>query len=256
MNTAGISDINKAYYDRLYAHSSPLAFKLHRFCSFDQKLKARPNLRVLSQYFDKISTPGRDAGLLDYGFGWGSLLSMIPGNISLYGYELSQEATRIVGKTFGRRSFKIVSINNGRIEPGGFDFAVCSHVLEHCEDDLRVIAMLVESLKPGGILLINVPINEFVTDPHHCRKYSPEDLQRKAEAAGLSTLSLIQTGRCDRILYSDNRDYPAKTLIRAIRFVMAVMPYWFTTLIEDMFIKSETCYQCIYTGRKAESVSR
>jgi 2-polyprenyl-3-methyl-5-hydroxy-6-metoxy-1,4-benzoquinol methylase len=40
---------------------------------------------------------------------------------------------------------------------GGADCVVCSHVLEHVHQPLRLLQLLVESLKPDGVLLLSAP---------------------------------------------------------------------------------------------------
>jgi len=44
-------------------------------------------------------------------------------------------------------------------ESESFDAVLCIHVLEHIEDDRRAIAELFRVLRPGGIAIINVPLN-------------------------------------------------------------------------------------------------
>ena len=65
-----------------------------------------------------------------------------------------------------------------------FDLAVCSHVLEHIEDDSAAIAQIYRVLKKGGTALIQVPIGYYDDPPgkrtvefeerrfhEHCRSY-------------------------------------------------------------------------------------
>lgn len=46
----------------------------------------------------------------------------------------------------------------GRYPDGSFDVLICSHVLEHVEDDRRAIAELHRALRPGGWGLVMVPV--------------------------------------------------------------------------------------------------
>lgn len=41
---------------------------------------------------------------------------------------------------------------------GAFDAILCSEVLEHCEDDDGVIAEFARVMRPGGVLVITVPV--------------------------------------------------------------------------------------------------
>jgi SAM-dependent methyltransferase len=66
-----------------------------------------------------------------------------------------------------------------------FDAAICSHVLEHVQEDDQAIAELYRVLRPGGLLLVLVPWDESaettredfsVTDPsERLRLYGQED---------------------------------------------------------------------------------
>ena len=87
-----------------------------------------------------------------------------------------------------------------------FDLIVCSHVLEHIEDDSAAIAQIYRVLKKDGAALIHVPIG-YHDDPsgkrtaefgqrrfyHHCRSYG-WDFKEKLEKAAF---------RVDIIRYTD-----------------------------------------------------
>ncbi|MDX1482836.1 MAG: methyltransferase domain-containing protein [Alphaproteobacteria bacterium] len=47
-----------------------------------------------------------------------------------------------------------------------FDAMLCSHVLEHIEDDTAAIAEIHRILKPGGIALINVPLDPGLAETY------------------------------------------------------------------------------------------
>ena len=72
-----------------------------------------------------------------------------------------------------------------------FDVAGAFDVIEHIDDDRRVLQQMYTSLRPGGGLLITVPqhpwlwreIDEF---SHHKRRYTREELRGKTEGAGFT----------------------------------------------------------------------
>jgi SAM-dependent methyltransferase len=71
-----------------------------------------------------------------------------------------------------------------------FDAIVAVNVVEHIQDDHRLIAALTALLKPGGKLLIYVPACPFAygsldRELGHYRRYTPESLTALLAGAGL-----------------------------------------------------------------------
>jgi SAM-dependent methyltransferase len=76
-----------------------------------------------------------------------------------------------------------------------FDAIGAFDVLEHIDDDERVLREIAKALRPGGGLLITVPQHQFLwseTDEtaHHVRRYSSTELQKKTEEAGFQVLRI------------------------------------------------------------------
>lgn len=86
-------------------------------------------------------------------------------------------------------------------DDASFDAAICSHVLEHVEDDRAAMDELARVLRPGGWLAVMVPIDlnrthtyedDSITDPDkrerafwqhdHVRLYAPDIAERLQEA--------------------------------------------------------------------------
>jgi len=70
------------------------------------------------------------------------------------------------------------------------DVLVMLNVLEHIEDDVHALRKVFNLLKPGGILVVEVPAGPALYDSydaelHHFRRYSATDLSQKLTAAGL-----------------------------------------------------------------------
>ena len=68
---------------------------------------------------------------------------------------------------------------------GAFD------VLEHIEDDERVLTQIYQALVPGGTVILTVPQHSWLWSrqdelAHHARRYNAADLQKKVETAGFS----------------------------------------------------------------------
>lgn len=71
----------------------------------------------------------------------------------------------------------IIDLTNMTIyEDNSFDFFLCSHVLEHVEDDTRALGELYRILKPGGKGIAMVPINLGLSEDHEDpTKATPEE---------------------------------------------------------------------------------
>jgi len=101
-----------------------------------------------------------------------------------------KEARRRLGKTAGV-SFQKVNLDRPlaalkRFQP---DTIVCVNVLEHIEDDRRVLAQCLRLLPPGGKLLLFVPAFQFLYGSMdksygHFRRYSRPELEQKVARAG------------------------------------------------------------------------
>ncbi|MBK9533049.1 MAG: class I SAM-dependent methyltransferase [Chitinophagaceae bacterium] len=60
-----------------------------------------------------------------------------------------------------------------------FDVFVCSHILEHVDDDIKAMKELYRILKPGGWGIAMVPIIESVTETHEDPSIKEENLRLK-----------------------------------------------------------------------------
>jgi SAM-dependent methyltransferase len=97
------------------------------------------------------------AAILDVGVGLARILSRFPG-LRRFGMDISWGYLK-VARTKG------VEVCYSRIEdmpyrPDTFDVLVCTDVLEHVLDLNLCCRKLIEVVKPGGVLIIRVPVHE------------------------------------------------------------------------------------------------
>lgn len=83
-------------------------------------------------------------------------------------------------------------------KPGSLDAVLLAEVLEHIQDSLNLIRAIREVLRPGGILSLVVPNDDFFYlarlltlkfkeacyDSGHVRKWSPRDVKKLLESEG------------------------------------------------------------------------
>jgi SAM-dependent methyltransferase len=68
-----------------------------------------------------------------------------------------------------------------------FDGAICSEVLEHVADDVRVIREIARIVKPGGTVIVTVPFSfRYHPDPADFRRYTPVGLRALLEREGFT----------------------------------------------------------------------
>ena len=59
-------------------------------------------------------------------------------------------------------------------EDSSFDIILCSHVLEHIEDDRKAMSELFRILKPAGFAIVMVPVHMYLTDDFENSEYETE----------------------------------------------------------------------------------
>jgi len=101
----------------------------------------------------------------------------------------------------GRISFKKIDL----LDPGldeDFDMAICIDVLEHIEEDSKVIRNIRKLLKPGGIFILHSPSHyseedagedESFVGEHARAGYSKDDITQKLKKAGFEVVKTHYT---------------------------------------------------------------
>lgn len=132
---------------------------------------------------------------LEIGCGTGFVLSGISTacpQLKLSGSEISSSglahaAKRVKNAEFFQMDARAIPFFEEFDVIGAFD------VLEHVEEDEKVLSQLQQAIRSGGGLMITVPQHEFLwsrTDVHAChvRRYSVRDLTSKVRAAGFEVI--------------------------------------------------------------------
>lgn len=129
--------------------------------------------------------------LLEIGCGTGFVLRGIGREfpqMALHGSEVSVAGLGVARRRNGAAT--LFQMDAGSIPyEEEFDVIGAFDVLEHIEDDGRVIQQIYRALKPGGHAIISVPQHMFLwseQDRHarHFRRYGASELQRKLATAG------------------------------------------------------------------------
>ena len=127
----------------------------------------------ISDWAGEAVLAGRELSVLDVGCGWGPLLCQLEGephfdNIRISACDMTDAK---LYKPELYHEFFIGDLAEGYpgIATERYDVVVCEQVLEHLDRLDRAIAMLVRVTRPGGLLVIGVPI--FFPPLHLARKH-------------------------------------------------------------------------------------
>lgn len=257
MTKQDTESVNQDFYDQVYARGNPLIEWLLPYVSYDQLAKGKRNLRALRPYVKLEPRAGLD--VFDYGCGRGLLLMRLPYRpLRAYGLDISPFATqRLSAMNWGsQRSFSVVGIAD--LEQGAFkecfDVVSCSHVLEHVPDDEATVNQLMASLRPGGFLLLNVPINEVFDDPNHVRDYDRKKLSTLLSNSNLEILREEESDRLSAFLLHHEMNGDCGRIkrwaCRLLRAISAVLPLRVVENLERILPASYKSQQLILVARK------
>ena len=127
----------------------------------------------ISAWAGEAARAGHKLSLLDVGTGWGPLLCQLAGephfdDLLVSGADLRDQ---VLYRRDLYREFFVGSLTGGypEIESGKYDVVVCEQVLEHLDRVDQALATLARVARPGGVLVIGVPI--FPPPLHLARRH-------------------------------------------------------------------------------------
>jgi len=150
----------------------------------------------------------------DLGCGAGGMADVLGAYGDLVGIDISPLAVAVC-RTRGYRSLALGTLEGLPLRGDALDLAGMTDVLEHVEDDERVIRECFRVLKPGGTLLITVPALSWLYSEHdralgHARRYSRGEIRRLLERCGF---------RVTRVTYFNALLLPAAVAVRLLSAV-------------------------------------
>jgi SAM-dependent methyltransferase len=151
--------------------------------------------------------PYKQSGaILDLGCSSGAFLQSLSGKAwDLFGVEMSEKSAKQARTKSGAQVF-VGDILDAQFGPESFDVITCFDVFEHLYEPRRVMAKVVNWLKPGGFFYVLVPNVDSAEGrifrgywhglelPRHLFHYSPQSLKFLAESAGLREV-IVETHR-------------------------------------------------------------
>jgi SAM-dependent methyltransferase len=169
-----------------------------------QRVNGLDALAKIESHLDNASASPR---LLDFGSGFGFFL----GVVKEYGWEPVGLEPLPASSVYARATFG-VEVATDTLRPDTFpadhfDVVTAFQVFEHLESPGEVLTVLQRALRPGGIILIEVPnIDSWSTRlmrsrcrhyvPDHINFFSADTLRHLMEVCGFEVLELYNPARC------------------------------------------------------------
>ncbi|HEU0310891.1 MAG TPA: class I SAM-dependent methyltransferase [Sphingomicrobium sp.] len=145
--------------------------------------------RILDGVIERIVRPPSGARILELGSGTGHNLAMLSRFGHVEASELDPIARELASERLGRPVVEAALPDLSMFPANSYDMVALLDVLEHVPDDKGSLRAIYQRLKPGGALLLTVPINPWMWSAHdvahhHHRRYRKHEIREMATAAG------------------------------------------------------------------------
>ena len=163
--------------------------------------------RTLSEIYG-LNLPS-DASVLDAGFGHGLTMFRLTQdypNWHIWGYELEEQYVKNAQKIKQGGQFDRIYLEQINLEEmqdtSKYDLVYSCDVLEHVPDDMQVLENFENALKPGGILILHLPLRyeeckriapwfkNYTTSDHVRDEYLPQEITEKLARTGFEAIAL------------------------------------------------------------------
>ena len=174
---------------------------------------------LIGDVVGQLTRGKRDVKILDAGCGTGQMTKLLEGYGDAVGLDMAPEAITYA-RLRGVKHLVQGSITDPPFAPGSFDLVVSLDVIEHVDNDMRILAGLRDIVRPGGHLVVTVPAFQMLWSEHdeinhHKRRYRVPQLRHLVQEAGFEV---------ERITYCNTALYlpvltlrKGKSLLRKLR---------------------------------------
>jgi SAM-dependent methyltransferase len=137
---------------------------------------------------------------LEIGCGHGVVRELVERDLKfpVDGCDLNQHALEMAKNGSGRLFvYNIFDRNSAMLR--AYDLVLLMDVIEHLDDDVAFLQASLDHLKPGGIVVINVPAHMVFYSQYdevagHKRRYGGEQLRTLFQKTGVETMSVVSWG--------------------------------------------------------------
>ncbi len=197
----------------------------------------------------------RQINVLDAGCGFGQYSYFIARkfkNSNVIGVDINEDRIKesekfARGAKIENLKFEIADLENLNYEEV-FDLILAVDVLEHIEDDVKVLKNFYRALKKGGLLIISTPSSLGGSDVHseeetsfieeHIRHgYSYDEIKSKLEEAGFENISFKYTyGKFGSLSWKLMIKFPILLLGKSFIFAVLLPLYYLFILIPGFLL--------------------
>ncbi len=207
-----------------------------------QNLGGSYRSNLLSKNFSKYIDS--DDVVLDFGCGAGHIIGSLNCK-EKYGIEINPHARR-EAKKYNIKVFEDFNL----IKAKTIDKVISNHALEHVACPIKVLKQIYDCLKPGGLFILCIPINDWrmqryykKNDPnHHLYTWTPQLIGNCLSDTGFDIISIKIINRAWPTLFGRKRDL-IFTLDR-------LFPDWFIDMICYFASVFQKRRQIIAVGKK------
>lgn len=145
--------------------------------------------RILDAVIRREVRPPANARILELGAGTGHNLAMLSRFGTVEASELDPVARELASKRLGKPVLEAALPDLSMFPADSYDMIALLDVLEHVPDDKASLKSIYSRLKPGGALLLTVPINPWMWSAHdvahhHHRRYRRSEIKALVTEAG------------------------------------------------------------------------
>jgi SAM-dependent methyltransferase len=143
--------------------------------------------------------PASEGRLLEVGAGLGSMGALLADRFEYVGLEPDPTSFATASERVGTRG-RVLNCAVEQLAPSErFDVLCAFEVLEHLEDDFGALSRWLDHVRPGGWVLVSVPLGRHRFGPQdewvgHYRRCDKTDLKALLYRCGLSEIVLVSYG--------------------------------------------------------------
>lgn len=226
---------NVDMYDSYY-HKPDWWFRFR----YDTQVKRKTCLHLLKLIKKSLG----NQRILEIGFGSGAVLFSFDTSCELFGVEISHSAVeqatqKAQEKGYKTFEFRILSGDTLPYSDSEFDIIIASHVVEHVKNDRELMDEIRRMLRPDGVAVILIPINENYEDPNHLRQYTSSQFISLANDCSFRVLHHLENELLFHLVekfyfegYNSRWKVLGPLIAALFNFPTSVLPFWTYQVIE------------------------